>query len=146
MGFIMDGLDAEGYDRSYNDRDLLRRIVTYFGPHRRVMAGVAGVVFLNAIMTTALPILIGRMIDTLAVSPNLGSAGWLLLAFLLFGALSWTFNYIRQWYTARVVGSIVLKLRQDAFAAVMERDMSFYDEFPSGKIISRVTSDTQSCC
>lgn len=144
MGFIMDGLDAEGYDRSYNDRDLLRRIVTYFRPHRRVMLGVAGVIFLNAIMTTALPILIGRMIDTLGVTAELGSAGWLLLAFLVFGALSWTFNYIRQWHTSRVVGSIVLKLRQDAFAAVMARDMSFYDEFASGKIVSRVTSDTQS--
>ncbi len=144
MGFIMDGLDAEGYDRSYNDRDLLRRIVTYFRPHRRLMLGVAGVIFLNAIMTTALPILIGRMIDTLDATPNLGSAGWLLLAFLVFGALSWVFNYIRQWHTSRVVGSIVLKLRQDAFAAVMARDMSFYDEFASGKIVSRVTSDTQS--
>lgn len=144
MGFIMDGLDAEGYDRSYNDRDLLRRIVTYFRPHRRVMLGVAGVIFLNAIMTTALPILIGRMIDTLGATAELYSAGWLLLAFLVFGALSWTFNYIRQWHTARVVGSIVLKLRQDAFAAVMARDMSFYDEFASGKIVSRVTSDTQS--
>lgn len=144
MGFIMDGLEAEGYDRSYNDRDLLRRIVAYFGPHRRVMLGVAGVIFLNAIMTTALPILIGRMIDTLGATASLGSAGWLLLAFLVFGALSWTFNYARQWHTARVVGSIVLKLRQDAFGAVMARDMSFYDEFPSGKIVSRVTSDTQS--
>ena len=41
------------------------------------------------------------------------------------------------------MGDVVLKLREDAFAAVMERDMSFYDENPSGKIVSRVTSDTQ---
>src|SRR5262249_25498060 len=32
---------------------------------------------------------------------------------------------------------------EDAFSAVMKRDMSFYDEFPSGKIVSRVTSDTE---
>ena len=38
---------------------------------------------------------------------------------------------------------MVLKLRQDAFDAVLARDMSFYDEFSSGKIVSRVTSDTQ---
>ena len=37
---------------------------------------------------------------------------------------------------------MVYQLRQDAFAAVMARDMSFYDEFPSGSIVSRVTSDT----
>ena len=26
---------------------------------------------------------------------------------------------------------------------MVARDMSFYDEFPSGKIVSRVTSDTE---
>ncbi len=33
MGFIMDGLDAEAYDREYNDRQLLNRIISYFRPH-----------------------------------------------------------------------------------------------------------------
>ncbi len=33
MGFIMDGLDAEAYDRKYTDRDLVRRIARYFRPH-----------------------------------------------------------------------------------------------------------------
>jgi hypothetical protein len=37
MGFILDGLDSESYDRSYSDRELLRRIVDYFRPHTRAM-------------------------------------------------------------------------------------------------------------
>jgi ABC-type multidrug transport system fused ATPase/permease subunit len=41
------------------------------------------------------------------------------------------------------VGDVVLQLRLDAFNAVLDRDMSFYDEYPSGRIVSRVTSDTQ---
>src|SRR5438034_135177 len=57
--------------------------------------------------------------------------------------ISWLFNFLRQWYTARSVGDVVLNLRKDAFAAVLARDMSFYDEFPSGKVVSRVTSDTE---
>ena len=32
MGFIMDGLDAEAYDRTYGDRQLVRRIMGYFRP------------------------------------------------------------------------------------------------------------------
>ena len=64
-------------------------------------------------------------------------------AILIAGILSWIFNFVRQWYTARAVGDVVLQLRQDAFAAVLTRDMSFYDENPSGKIVSRVTSDTE---
>ena len=56
---------------------------------------------------------------------------------------SWAFNYVRQWLHGAAVGDVVLALRKDAFDAVVKRDMSFYDEFPSGKIVSRVTSDTQ---
>ena len=32
MGFIMDGLDAEAYDRQYSDGYLVRRIASYFRP------------------------------------------------------------------------------------------------------------------
>ena len=30
MGFILGGLDSESYDRTYSDRELLRRIASYF--------------------------------------------------------------------------------------------------------------------
>ncbi len=64
-------------------------------------------------------------------------------AVLVSGGLSWIFNFIRQWNTAKAVGDVVLRIRRDAFDAVTDRDMSFYDEYPSGKIVSRVTSDTE---
>ena len=41
MGFIMDGLDAEAYDRTYSDRSLLRRILRYFQPQSRLILGAA---------------------------------------------------------------------------------------------------------
>ena len=34
MGFILDGLETESYDREYRDRDLLLRILSYFRPFR----------------------------------------------------------------------------------------------------------------
>ena len=62
---------------------------------------------------------------------------------LLLGAAAWVFNYVRQMNSARVIGDVVLKLREDVFDATMGHDLSFYDEHPSGKIVSRITSDTQ---
>ncbi|MBX2997819.1 MAG: ABC transporter ATP-binding protein [Caldilineaceae bacterium] len=148
MGFIMDGLDAEAYDRSYSDRELLGRIYRYFRPYRRQMVTVGGMIVLNSAMDAALPVLIATGLNILTTADDLsaelwGRSWWLILAILLSGALSWSFNFVRQRYTARTVGSVVLDLRKDAFDAVLARDMSFYDEFSSGKIVSRVTSDTQ---
>ena len=143
MGFLMDGLEAEGYDRSYTDRQLLGRIYDYFRPHLPTMGFVATMIVLDSLMSAVLPILIARGLDTIAIDQSWQNAGLLIAAILASGALAWTFNFFRQWWTARTVGDVVLELRQDAFDAVMARDMSFYDEYPTGKIVSRVTSDTQ---
>ncbi len=143
MGFIMDGLDAEAYDRTYKDRQLIKRIISYFRPQMGIMVIVAVLVVLNSLMDTAFPILIAQGIDALVADKTLHTAGVLVLIILVTGALSWTFNFFRQQFTARAVGDVVLTLQQDAFAAVVARDMSFYDEFSSGKIVSRVTNDTE---
>src|SRR5436305_2243894 len=142
MGYIMEGLDAEAYDRTYKDSQLVRRIIGYFRPKLGIMILVAVLIVLNSGLDTAFPILVARSIDTLVSARALQTALLLVSFVLLLGVLSWTANLFRQWYTARIVGDVVLQLRKDAFSAVMDRDMSFFDEFSSGKIVSRVTSDT----
>ena len=143
MGFIMDGLDAEAYDRQYTDRALLARILRYFRPLRGLMLFVAGMILLGSITDTVLPVLISRGIDSLGTAQSFGRVALLVGVILVSGVLSWTANFFRQRNTAKAVGDVVLSLRRDAFDAVMARDMSFYDEYPSGKIVSRVTSDTE---
>lgn len=144
MGFVMQGLDAESYDRAYDDRGLIERILKYFAPNRRAMGVIVSMVVFNSAMDSILPVLISRTIDQLdSAGESFGRSIWLLfVAILITGALAWGFNYMRQSRSAQVVGDVVLRLRLDAFKAVMRRDMSFFDEQQSGRIVSRVTSDT----
>ena len=143
MGFILDGLDTEAYDREYSDRELLRRIMGYFRPHARRMILVAVMIALNSAAGTGGPILISRAIDLVAVNPSVETMLFLAGGVLLLGLSAWVFNYIRQLFSARVVGDVVLKLREDVFEATIGHDLSFFDQHPSGKIVSRITSDTQ---
>lgn len=143
MGFILDGLDSESYDRSYTDRELLRRIIRYFRPYRGKMALVALMLTLNSAAGTAGPILIAEAIDLVRERPTTGIILLLSGIVLLMGVFGWTFNFVRQFFSARVVGNVVLDLRSDVFRAAIDHDLSFYDEHPSGKIVSRITSDTQ---
>lgn len=142
MGFIMDGLDAESYDRKYSDRYLVKRITDYFHPHLKKMGIVVVTIVLVALVDTSLPILISRGIDELQAdqtTPLLPYA----VAIMVLATTSWGFNFVRRWLSSFVVGDVVLKVREDAFDAVLKRDLSFYDTIASGKIVSRVTSDTQ---
>src|SRR5699024_9680142 len=136
------------YDRTYSDRQLVVRILRYFRPYLPIMLLVAFTILLAAASSAALPLLLAVSLDRVVASGGSGGelfqrAAPLVVAVLLAGGLAWVFNFLRQWFSARAVGDVVLNLREDAMGAVLARDMSFYDEFSSGRIVSRVTSDTQ---
>lgn len=142
MGFF-EGLEAEAYDRTYRDRDLVRRMAGYFRPHLRRLAVAALATLVISAAGAATPILVSRGVDWMT------SAGAVSAMFVLAGALFgmgiviWLANWVRRALTTRAVGDAMLALRRDAFAAAAEHDLSFYSQFASGGIVSRITSDTQ---
>jgi ATP-binding cassette subfamily B protein len=140
---IFYGLDAEAYDRVYSDRELIQRIIDYFVPHRRRVSVVALLITSIAVAGAAQPFVVARGLDLLVVSPTLGLLLGVAAIALAIGVLNWGGNWVRRRLTARVIGDVVLALRLDAFQASIKHDMSFFDEFQSGRIVSRITSDTQ---
>jgi len=145
VGWVMDGLSGEAYDRTYTDRQLLDRVLYYFRPQAKTMAFVSVMVAATSILDAAFPLLIAHGLDRLTDGQARFDGGvWqLTIAVFVFAVASWVFNFFRQSRTAIVVGNVVLKLREDAIGSVLKRDLSFYDQFSSGKVVSRVTSDTE---
>ena len=137
------GLDTEAYDRQYTDAELLRRIARYFAPRRRHVAFIGILVAALALIGAAQPIVVSRGLDLLVASPDLALVLAIVAVVLIVGLLNWTGNWIRRRLIGRVIADTVLTLRQDAFQASVNHDMSFFDEFQSGRIISRITSDTE---
>ena len=141
MGFF-GGLNEEKYDRQYSDRQLIGRISEYFKPQAKRLGVVSGLVIAIAGVGAALPILVSRMVDLLAGGLTTQSITLVGLALLAVGVGIWGLNWARRALVIRAVGDVVLKLRSDAFHAAAEHDLSFYDQFSSGRIVSRITSDT----
>jgi ATP-binding cassette subfamily B protein len=142
MGFIFDGLDAEEYDRKYSDGALVRRILGYFRPQARKMLIAAAMITGTALLDAIIPIFVARSLDWIAADRSLRLVVMLSTFLALLGATSWVFNLVRQTFSSQAVGDVVLKMREDAVDAVLKRDLSFYDQFASGKIVSRVNSDS----
>jgi ATP-binding cassette subfamily B protein len=142
MGFFS-GLDAEPYDRKYSDRQLLRRMGHYFRPHTAGMLGIGWLSLLTALAGAAVPLLLARALDVLGeqlADPQILIVTAVVLAS---GVLSWAANWWRRRLTARVIGDVVMAIRLDGFRAATSHDLSFYDENPSAKVVSRITSDTR---
>jgi len=137
------GLEAEEYDRKYQDKDLLKRIVSYFSPYKRAMIIVIFFLTISSLTTALQPIIISLIISNLETTPNLIYILFLILIIFIFNISSWVFNYIRQIYSNRVIGSIVLDIRRDAHKSVVNHDLSFFDKNPLGKIVSRINTDSR---
>jgi len=142
MSFF-DGLEAEAYDRTYSNRELIRRMVMYFRPQARRLSKAALAVLAISGAWAAGPILVARGVDWIAAQRSPQAVFVLIATLFLLGLFIWVGNWFRRRLTSRAVGDVMLTLRHDAFAATTEHDLSFHDEFSSGKIVSRITSDTQ---
>lgn len=147
MGMLHAGLGGEAYDREYTNRELLARLTGYFRPWLRRFVLIVLLVTLFSLAQTAGPILAAQGIELMTGSRGvLGiepSAIVLLSgALLVLGVFTWAFNWARRLLTTMLIGDIVLALRLDGFAAAMNHDLSFYDKYQSGRIVSRITSDS----
>ncbi|MCB0216427.1 MAG: ABC transporter ATP-binding protein [Chloroflexi bacterium] len=165
---LFSGLDAEAYDREYGDRALLARVARYFAAEAPRMTIVTVSLALMSLLQASVPLLISQGLGRLG---GAGAGGGLrsatvdaliergiavfargsaepVLAFLVSAVFAvwlaiWLLNYLRRRYTSRAIGGVVLALRQDAFDATVRHDLSFYDRYASGRIVSRISTDTQ---
>ena len=137
------GLDTEAYDRQYSDRELLRRVLEYFVPHRRRVVGVGFLIALLAVIGAVQPLAVSRGLDLLVEFRRLGTVVVLVVIVLAIGLCNWGGTWLRRRLTVRVIGNVIRAMRSDAFNASVRHDMSFFDEVQSGRIISRITSDTE---
>ena len=142
MGFFT-GLDAEKYDRKYSDRDLFKRSAAYFKPHISKLAWAALLTLVVAGASALMPIIVSRGLDLMEAGFDTRTALIIGGLVLVLGVLVWVTNWISRRLIVQAVASVVLRLASDSFTAAANHDLSFYDEFPSGKIASRITSDTQ---
>lgn len=142
MGFF-ESLDAEKYDRTYSDRELIRRMASYFKPQWKRLTGVVALTLCVAGAGALLPIVVSRGVDMLTGVPGLTQLLLVAGIVLLVGLSVWCFNWGLRRLITRAIADTVIQLASDAYQASVEHDLSFYDEFSSGKIVSRITSDTR---
>lgn len=143
---IFGNLDVEAYDRQYSDRDLVRRVASYFAPYKLRVAVVVAAVLLGSLLRAAMPVLIAEGVRELETAAGQGQAAYpygLVLALFVIWFGVWILNYVRRRETSVAIGDVVLAMREDAFEASTSHDLSFYDRFSAGRVVSRITSDTQ---
>lgn len=131
------------YDRQYSDSYLYKRIWSYFSKNRRLVWGVVVAGLIVSLALALLPVITAEAVDVLEADTMLSNLYLLGGALLLTVLVNFFVNMLRRRWTVRLIGTAVAELRQDGQRAALERDMAFYDLNKSGKVLSRITNDTE---
>ncbi|MDT4964782.1 MAG: ATP-binding cassette, subfamily bacterial [Pseudonocardiales bacterium] len=119
----------------------LLRLRAWTRPHRKaiivMIASASGAMLLQSLV----PLIVGQIVDgpirhhdTAALWPLAGLA-------LLFGLGEAVLFFIRRYAMARAALGIETDMRRDLFAHVQRLPVAFHDQWPSGQLLSRLTTD-----
>jgi ABC-type multidrug transport system fused ATPase/permease subunit len=137
------GLEDEEYDRQYRDRDLLRRILRYLKLDKTRTFLAMLYLTISSLLNGLIPYLSSQLIRSYTSSVSMTNYLTILIIILGFYTISWILNFLQTKTGGTVVANVLAHLQQETTAAVLQQDLSFFDKYPPGKIVSRIASDTQ---
>ena len=134
--------DYEFTSRSF-DWSLVAWLAAYTRPYARKRNLLVGLVILRAIQLGSLAWTMGAVINGPISAGSVSGTMWGTLGFLTLAAFThFTFHF--RYRLALELGEAVLHdLRNDIFAHLQQMPMSFFNRTRIGRIISRMTSDSE---
>ena len=132
--------EPEVLGKAYDAR-LMRRLLTYLGPHRRSVALALGTIAAGSVLQLAPPWLTKLVIDNHVSTGNLDGLEQIVLVFLGVLLGSFVLGYIET-LTLQMMGQrIMYDLRMEIYRHLQRLDVAFYDRNPVGRLMTRVTTD-----
>ncbi len=119
------------------------RLLSYLKPYLFLTISALTFLLLATVVRSVIPLLASYFIDNHI--RNLSEMGLTLLA-AYFGLylLQMILQYVGDIWFAKVSYSVVRDIRRDAFEKMEKLGMAYFDQTPSGSIVSRITNDTES--
>ncbi|HQK82417.1 MAG TPA: ABC transporter transmembrane domain-containing protein, partial [Atribacter sp.] len=119
----------------------LFRLLNYLKPYGGLVAGALIMGILGAGISLIFPWLVKIIIDQVLIQKNL-----LLLLFITFGIVFIFFikgltSYIQNLWVSKAGFRVITKLRSELYQHIYSLSASFFQENPTGDIISRMTND-----
>jgi len=142
MGFIQE-LPDDKYDRKYGDLHLFKRLFGYIAIHdKKTFLSVLIWMILQTGASIGIPFFIRFVIEGVQ-NGNFDTVFYVeSVAIIFLYAVFWFAQYRALYKTSILMGEMLRRVRKDSFETLLKNDMKFYDENKSGKLVSRVTSDS----
>jgi ATP-binding cassette subfamily B protein len=133
----MNPFDPEDYPL----RPTVRRLARLWWDERRlVLVGLACALAYTT-LTLTVSVLIQRAIDGAIVPGSTGTLWPYIVAIMALALARFWVNYTRRFATSRVGIRLEARLREMLYAGYLRFPRAFYDQHPTGQVVSRATND-----
>lgn len=123
------------------DSQLMKRLLQYLKPYRKFVALAIILLLISSAFGLAGPYLVKIAIDQYIAASDYSGLQQIVLIYLLFLVVQFFTDY-GQIYIMEWIGQhAMFDLRRQIFAHVQSMHMQFFDKNPSGRLLTRVTTD-----
>src|SRR5688572_29868325 len=128
--------------KAYDGR-LMRRLLVYLRPYRRLLFGAIAVLLAEALLALAGPLFTREVIDVALPARDGGLITRLALLLAATLVIQFTLEYAGTILTSLLGQRVMRDLRMQIFTHLQRLSIPFFDRTPVGRLITRVTSDVE---
>ena len=123
------------------DLHVARRLLRYLKPYWKLVVAALSLTLFTNILVSLQPYFTKVAVDDF-ITPKRTDGIWL-FAFAFFGLFlfRFLFSYIQEILLNRVGQQVMFDLRTEIFTKLQKQELAYYDKFPVGRILTRLTSD-----
>ena len=134
--------EEDALGKAYDAR-LMRRLLRYLRPYRRLVAAALGLLVISGVIQLVGPLLTRHVIDVAIPAGDLPTV-WRAAAFFFAVMLvQFACEYGETILTSLLGQNVMRDLRMEIFSQLQRLSISFFDRNPVGRLVTRVTSDVE---
>lgn len=138
-GFPYFNANIEGKARV--TRGLIRRILAYARPYRRLIIAMVAVTLATTGLSLLTPLILRQLIDVTLPDKNLEQLSWLIAALVAVPIATSGLNVLQRRLNAMVGEGVVYDLRVALFSHLQRMALNFFTNTKVGELMSRLNND-----
>lgn len=124
--------------------DSLRPLLPFLRPYRRAYILGGACVAIGSVFATLGPVAVKYAIDAMRGGASWEAIAWWAAAVLALAAVQAVFRYLQRRLVYDAAREVETDLRDDLFDRLVRQPPAFFDELPTGDVLSRFTNDVNS--
>jgi ATP-binding cassette subfamily B protein len=132
--------EEEQIGKTYDLR-VARRLLRYLKPYWRLAAVALVLTLLTNILISTQPYFTKMAVDDYITPRNTDGVWLFALTFFLVFLFRFIFSYIQEILLNHVGQKVMYDLRSEIFTKLQRQEVAYYDRYPVGRIVTRLTSD-----